>query len=39
MFPYNGRPLPAAVLIRETGEAELIRKPDTYETLIESDVW
>jgi diaminopimelate decarboxylase len=39
MFPYNGRPLPAAVLIREAGGVELIRKPDTYETLIESDVW
>ena len=39
MFPYNGRPLPAAVLIRENGAVELIRKADTYETLIESDVW
>ncbi|HEX8195205.1 MAG TPA: diaminopimelate decarboxylase [Pyrinomonadaceae bacterium] len=39
MFPYNGRPLPAAVLIRESGGVELIRKADTYETLIESDVW
>jgi diaminopimelate decarboxylase len=39
MFPYNGRPLPAAVLIRENGAVELIRKADTYDTLIESDVW
>ncbi len=39
MFPYNGRPLPAAVLIRENGEVELIRKRDSYELLIESDVW
>ncbi|MDQ4122358.1 MAG: diaminopimelate decarboxylase [Acidobacteriota bacterium] len=39
MFPYNGRPLPAAVLIGENGSVELIRKADTYETLIESDVW
>ena len=39
MFPYNGRPLPAAVLVRENGAVELIRKADTYETLIESDVW
>jgi diaminopimelate decarboxylase len=39
MFPYNGRPLPAAVLIRENGAVELVRKADTYETLIESDVW
>jgi diaminopimelate decarboxylase len=39
MFPYNGRPLPAAVLIRENGEVELIRKRDSYELLIESDIW
>ncbi|MBC7796540.1 MAG: diaminopimelate decarboxylase [Pyrinomonadaceae bacterium] len=39
MFPYNARPLPAAVLIRENGEVELIRKRDEYATLIESDIW
>jgi diaminopimelate decarboxylase len=39
MFPYNGRPLPAAVLIRDGGQAELIRKRDSYEDLIVSDVW
>ena len=39
MFPYNGRPLPAAVLVRENGEVELIRKRDSYELLIESDIW
>jgi diaminopimelate decarboxylase len=39
MFPYNGRPLPAAVMIRENGEVELIRKRDSYETLIENDFW
>ncbi|MEP6924709.1 MAG: diaminopimelate decarboxylase [Pyrinomonadaceae bacterium] len=39
MFPYNGRPLPAAVLVRENGAVELIRKRDSYQTLIESDVW
>lgn len=39
MFPYNGRPLPAAVLVRENGDVELIRKRDSYETLIEGDVW
>ena len=39
MFPYNGRPLPAAVMIREDGTAHLIRMQDTYEILIESDVW
>src|SRR5436309_3677466 len=39
MFPYNGRPLPAAVMIRQGGEAELIRKRDTYEDLLANDVW
>ena len=39
MFPYNGRPLPATVLVKENGAVELIRKPDTYETLIESDIF
>ncbi len=39
MFPYNGRPLPAAVMIRAGGEAELIRRRDTYEDLFNNDVW
>jgi diaminopimelate decarboxylase len=39
MFPYNGRPLPAAVMVREDGTVELIRKRDTYEDLITSDLW
>src|ERR1700704_5480386 len=39
MFPYNGRPLPAAVMIRAGGKAELIRKRDTYEDLLANDVW
>ena len=39
MFPYNGRPLPAAVMIRETGKAELIRRRDEYEDLVASDIW
>src|SRR6267378_3024988 len=39
MFPYNGRPLPAAVMVREGGKAELIRKRDTYEDLLMNDVW
>jgi len=37
MFHYNGRPLPAAVLIRTDGTADLIRRRDTYEDLIASD--
>jgi len=39
MFPYNGRPLPAAVIVREGGRAELIRRRDTYEDLLVNDVW
>ena len=39
MFHYNGRPLPAAVLISKDGEAELIRRRDTYEDLIANDIF
>ncbi|MDX6611168.1 MAG: D-ornithine/D-lysine decarboxylase [Blastocatellia bacterium] len=39
MFPYNGRPLPAAVMVREGGKADLIRRRDTYEDLLTNDVW
>src|SRR4051812_37107172 len=39
MFHYNGRPLPAAVMIRNSGNAELIRRRDTYDDLITNDVW
>lgn len=39
MFHYNGRPLPAAVLTDENGQARLIRRRDTYEDLITNDVW
>jgi diaminopimelate decarboxylase len=39
MFQYNGRRLPAVVLIKENGEVELIRKPDSYEDLLTNDVW
>ena len=38
MFHYNGRPLPAAVLVRKDGTADLIRRRDTYEDLIASDL-
>jgi diaminopimelate decarboxylase len=37
MFHYNGRPLPAAVLIHRNGKPSLIRRRDTYEDLIASD--
>jgi len=39
MFPYNGRPLPAVVLVREDGRPELIRRRDTYEDLLAGEVW
>lgn len=39
MFHYNGRPLPAAVMIEEDGKPNLIRRRDTYEDLITNDVW
>jgi diaminopimelate decarboxylase len=38
MFHYNGRPLPAAVLIRRDGTADPIRRRDTYEDLIVNDL-
>jgi diaminopimelate decarboxylase len=38
MFHYNGRPLPAALLIRRDGTADLIRRRDTYEDLIVNDL-
>ena len=37
MFHYNGRPLPAAVLIRRDAQPDLIRRRDSYEDLIASD--
>lgn len=39
MFQYNGRFLPSIVLIRESGDVELIRKRDDFEDLITNDVW
>src|SRR5437764_2457257 len=39
MFHYNGRPLPAAVMIREDGQVDLIRQRDTYDDLVTHDVW
>ena len=38
MFHYNGRPLPAAVMI-DNGKPQLIRRRDTYEDLITNDIW
>ena len=39
MFQYNGRFLPAVVLIKENGETEIIRKRDGFEDLIVNDVF
>ncbi len=39
MFHYNGRPLPAAVMITASGEAKLIRRRDSYEDLLAGDIW
>jgi diaminopimelate decarboxylase len=39
MFPYNGRPLPAAVMVRAGGHVDLIRRRDSYDDLIASDLW
>ena len=39
MFHYNGRPLPGAVMIRDDGKPDLIRRRDTYEDLLTNDVW
>ena len=39
MFQYNGRFLPAVVLIRENGAAELVRKRDNFDDLIANDVF
>jgi diaminopimelate decarboxylase len=36
---YNGRFLPAVVLIREHGKAELVRKRDEFSDLVNNDVF
>lgn len=38
MSAYNGRPLPAAVMIDEAGQAALIRRRDTYEDLMMNEL-
>jgi D-ornithine/D-lysine decarboxylase len=39
MFHYNGRPLPAAVMIDAEGKSTLIRRRDTYEDLLRDELW
>ena len=36
---YNGRPKPAVVMIRESGEVSVVRRAETYEDLISMDSW
>jgi diaminopimelate decarboxylase len=36
---YNGRPIPAAVMVRESGDVKLIRRRQTYEDLYSFDEW
>lgn len=38
MFQYNGRELPACVLVTEDGEYQLVRKRDTYEDLLTNQI-
>jgi diaminopimelate decarboxylase len=38
MFPYNGRQLPAVVLVGEDGAARIIRERDSYEDLLMNEV-
>lgn len=39
MFQYNGRELPAVILINKNNGVELIRKRDSYEDLLINDVF
>lgn len=36
---YNGRPRPAVVMVKESGEVALARRAETYEDLCSMDVW
>jgi len=39
MFQYNGRFLPAIVMIGENGAIETVRRRDTFEDLVNNDIW
>ncbi|MEP6903248.1 MAG: hypothetical protein ABJA66_15975 [Actinomycetota bacterium] len=39
MFQYNGRFLPSVVLVKDGGAVELIRQRDSFEDLINNDIW
>ena len=36
---YNGRPIPAAVMVRESGEVQIVRRAQSYEDLYSMDCW
>ena len=36
---YNGRPIPAAVMVKESSEIKVIRRRQTYEDLYSADEW
>lgn len=36
---YNGRPIPAMVMITQSGEVRIARRRETYEDLLRMDVW
>ena len=36
---YNGRFLPAVLMVRENGEAELIRKRDDFDDLARNEIF
>ncbi|HKV42799.1 MAG TPA: diaminopimelate decarboxylase [Blastocatellia bacterium] len=36
---YNGRPRPAVVMVKESGETTVIRRAEKYEDLYSHDVW
>ena len=36
---YNGRPIPAAVMAKESGDVKIIRRRQTYEDLYSADEW
>ena len=36
---YNGRPIPAVVMVMESGEVRVARRRETYEDLYKMDVW
>jgi diaminopimelate decarboxylase len=36
---YNGRPIPAAVMVMQSGDVRVARRRETYEDLYSRDIW